>query len=135
MTIKMEYKPFNSFPDAFDDLKELEPMEFMQFLFSIVDFYTEQLKSIKKEFNFINIEKIKVLIQKILDDKEEELLKKRHGATTISDIIKLLFLTIKLQINVRDREVIEEDNDCVQLILVLKYILTLESVAKYKFNL
>lgn len=129
---KLVFKKFNEFPDAFEDLEALKPIEYLQFLISIVDLYSNQIEGLNKKFEIIDTNEIKRFTRSLIEKEGE----KRIGAIEFKDIINLLFIIIRFQINTRDSEVIEQENgnNVPMLLFLRKYVKTLELLAKTKFE-
>jgi len=129
---KLIFKEFDEFPNAFEDLEALKPLEYLQFLISIIDLYNKQIEELNKKFEIIDVNKIKRFTQDLIAKEGE----KRIGAIDFKDIINLLFIIIRFQINIRDSETIEEENgnNVPMLFFLRKYIRSLELVANKKFE-
>ena len=112
-------------------VQALKPLEYLQFLISIVVLYKKQIEELNKDFELIDIDKIIRLTKDIISRKGE----KRIGAIELKDIVNLLFIIIRFQINERDSEVIKEDkgNNVPMLFFLRKYIKSLELIANKKF--
>lgn len=128
--MKLVFREFDEFPDSFEDLKAMKPLEYLQFIISIVDFHSNQIEEFNKRFEIIDISYIKKLIQEMIAKENE----KRIGAITLKNIVNLLFIIIRFQINTLDSEAIknEKGRNLPQIWGLRKYLNSLEIVADEK---
>jgi hypothetical protein len=130
MDMRLVFREFDDFPDDFEDLKALKPLEYLQFIISIVDFQSNQIEEFNKRFDIIDINYTKRLIQEIVEKEGE----KRIGAITLKNIVNLLFIIIRFQINTLNSEAIknEKGRNLPKIFFLRKYLNPLERVANKK---